>query len=769
MSPTERELMKTYTRDFSETPPPSGDVRPIAEWEPMESVIIAYDGGFGIPLSAIAEMSEDCNITTIVSGPSEETSVRNIFNNNGVILSHCSFVHQDPNTWWTRDYSPWFIAVDDTEIAIVDFPYNRPRPNDDEIPILMADILDVDLYGMNIEHTGGNYMNDGYGIAVSTDLVWEENLSQTHNQIAEKFQNYLGVNTYHVTADPLDDYIKHVDCWAKFLDVDKILITQVPETDYRYQDYEDLAIFFSQQNCSWGYPYEVYRVQAADYDEYDTNPYTNSLILNDKVFVPQSGSDLDDDAIALYQQAMPGYEIIGVYSSQWYNSDALHCRTHGIADREMLHIKHIPLHGEVIVQSSYIIEAEIFSYGGSALSPGYPILNYRVNSGEWNEILMTNTSGNSYNASIPAIGGNNTVEYFIEAQNQNGKSETHPYIGQADPHIFNYSGEGVLSNPFSEICIGSSTGTITLTNYYGTITDWERRFNNGSWESLNHTGETYSETLNEAGTWDYRVELDNGINYSTTASILVDPLTIPGAVTGGSEICEGNNTGTLTLNDYTGNIMMWQKQLNEGAWIDISNTSATYNEIPAQDGLWLYRALLKSGVCSEEFSSSAEVYVLPAPISGFTYTTEGLMASFTDTSVDADAWSWDFGDGYGSTAQNPSHNYASPGSFTVTLTAFNGNCEDIHQENINVSEVSVNDLSEILIISPNPCNGIFTIKNIYSQATLRIYDLNGKELHSSILSSAVNTVDVSYLSNGIYLIETTENGLKNFQKMIIRK
>lgn len=45
---------------------------------------------------------------------------------------------------------------------------------------------------------------------------------------------------------------------------------------------------------------------------------------------------------------------------------------------------------------------------------------------------------------------------------------------------------------------------------------------------------------------------------------------------------------------------------------------------------------------------------------------------FTDTSThDPTAWSWDFGDGATSTAQNPSHTYTAAGTYTVSLTATN--------------------------------------------------------------------------------------------------
>ncbi len=440
LSSSEEEAMKTFykTRSFSETDAPTGEVRNIAEWEPMESVIIAYDGGFGIPLSLIAEMSEDCNVTTIVANSSEENSVRNTYTSNSVNLSHCDFVYQDPDSWWTRDYSPWFIAIDNSDVAVVNFPYNRPRPNDNDVPILMANSLGIDLYGMDVTHTGGNYMCDGYGAAASTDLLWDEE-SQTHEQIFTKMQDYLGITNYHVTEDPLDDYIKHVDCWGKFLDVDKILITQVPSSDYRYVDYEAIATYFSTQNCSWGYPYEVIRVQAATYNDGDVNPYSNSLILNKKVFVPQTGSALDDDAIATYEAAMPGYEIIGVYSSGWYNTDALHCRTHGVADREMLYIKHIPLHGTLEFQNNFTIEAEVYSYGGSSISSGFPKLFYKQNGGDWQEVIMTNTEGHTYSAQIPGLRGENSVEYYISAQNENGKAETNPLIGAFEPFDFSYS------------------------------------------------------------------------------------------------------------------------------------------------------------------------------------------------------------------------------------------------------------------------------------------------------------------------------------------
>ena len=66
----------------------------------------------------------------------------------------------------------------------------------------------------------------------------------------------------------------------------------------------------------------------------------------------------------------------------------------------------------------------------------------------------------------------------------------------------------------------------------------------------------------------------------------------------------------------------------------------------------------------------------PPPVAAFSGTpTTGnapLSVDFTDLSTNnPTTWSWDFGDTYGSTAQNPSHIYTNPGTYTVSLTVSN--------------------------------------------------------------------------------------------------
>jgi len=66
-----------------------------------------------------------------------------------------------------------------------------------------------------------------------------------------------------------------------------------------------------------------------------------------------------------------------------------------------------------------------------------------------------------------------------------------------------------------------------------------------------------------------------------------------------------------------------------------------------------------------------------APVANFSATpvsgNSPLAVTFTDTSVNATSWAWDFGDGMTSTVQNPpAHTYLIAGNYTVKLTATNG-------------------------------------------------------------------------------------------------
>lgn len=433
LTPEELTRLDEIGKSFVETDPPASPVRNVAEFDHMQGVLVRYP--FGIPILLVKEMAEaEITVTTIVNSNSQKSTVINQYLANNVDTSHCNFLIAPTDSYWTRDYGPWFVSDSSNQIGIVDFPYNRPRPQDDEIPKEVATMLGIPWFGMNLIHTGGNYMTDGYGNSASTELVWEENPAQTHAQIAAKMNSYLGITTYQVRPDPNGTYIDHIDCWGKFLAPDKILIRSVPSYHPQYNLIEQAAAYWATVPCAYGYNYKVFRAYTPN-----NQPYTNSLILNRKVFVPIMTSTWDDSAIAVYQEAMPGYEVIGITgtsSAPWEATDALHCRTKGIADLGMLFIRHYPLYGDQPCEENYVIDAELIVCSDTTVINDSVLIHYRVNQGEWMIAGMQNTSGSFYSGIIPHQPGENSVEYYLTATDNSGRHANDPYIGEPDPFVF---------------------------------------------------------------------------------------------------------------------------------------------------------------------------------------------------------------------------------------------------------------------------------------------------------------------------------------------
>jgi PKD repeat protein len=126
-----------------------------------------------------------------------------------------------------------------------------------------------------------------------------------------------------------------------------------------------------------------------------------------------------------------------------------------------------------------------------------------------------------------------------------------------------------------------------------------------------------------------------------------------------------------------------------------------------------------------------------------------LKVEFVDLSdgdgKDINSWYWDFGDGSNSTAQNPTHTYADPGIYTMSLTVSNGCGDDTKTGQITVEDCTVRPVLAIdKIDSPDPVQPggtltyIITVRNIggvnatgvtvvddYDQTVLSITDPDG--------------------------------------------
>ncbi len=401
--------------------------RSIAEFEPMEAVIISYSNQFGFEMNLIEELSRDITVY-ILASTNNMSRVKTLLNQANVTMKNIEIVESNIDSYWSRDYGPWSIAEGKDKISVVDFHYNRPRPNDDNVPTLIANKLGISSYLMDLEQCGGNYMSNGLGEAISTDLVIDENGDKSEDQVRSLMREYLGIDTYHITEDPLGDYIKHVDCWGKYLAPDKILIGEV--TGAKKEAYDSVANYFETLNSPYGTPYKVYRVYT------EGEPYTNSTIVNNKIFVPIQGTSNDEPALAVYREAMPGYTIIGIRNegrNSWMSTDALHCRTKGVADRDMVAIEHTPKSDTISLESGDTLQFSITPYSKKGVNLDSTYLFVRRGLEEsFHKQPLTKVDAHTYQAVLTSSSYSGIIptEYYLEAVDSAGERAQFPIMGK---------------------------------------------------------------------------------------------------------------------------------------------------------------------------------------------------------------------------------------------------------------------------------------------------------------------------------------------------
>lgn len=147
----------------------------------------------------------------------------------------------------------------------------------------------------------------------------------------------------------------------------------------------------------------------------------------------------------------------------------------------------------------------------------------------------------------------------------------------------------------------------------------------------------------------------------------------------------------LTVNftdQSSGPVTSWSWNFGDGGTSTAQNPSHQYTAA----GTYTVTLTATSAVCNDVETKTNYITVSGVPTAQFvgspTSGSAPLTVNFTDQSTgNPTSWSWNFGDGGTSTAQNPSHQYTAAGTYTVTLTATNacGSDQEIKTGYITVS------------------------------------------------------------------------------------
>ena len=439
-SSTERTLMPSYLQQIQSTgitTPPGGSIRTMAEWEEIQALTITWTSYQSVLKEIITAAQTETQIYIVCS---DSMVVQNYLTTNGVTLTNLHYVIAPFNTIWIRDYGQNCVYRNDVDsIFMVDWIYNRPRPKDDTIPSVLAREFNYPLYQTSqspndLIHTGGNFMSDGLGTAFSSELVLNENPNHTTAEVDSIMSQFMGIDRYIKMPVLPYDGIHHIDMHMKLLDEETLLIAQYPNGVSDGPQIEaNLQYVLSNFNSVYGTPYKVIRIvqppdangnypsQSGDY-----LTYTNAVFANKTVIVPTYYEQYDTTALRVWQEALPGYKIVGVPCSTIIPaSGAVHCITHAVGVEDPLLISHQSLSNTTNVIDPYQVNARIQHRSGIQSATIYWTTD-TAQGWQPSAMTFTNVQLNTWTGFIPPQTTGTTVYYYISATSNSSKTQVRP-------------------------------------------------------------------------------------------------------------------------------------------------------------------------------------------------------------------------------------------------------------------------------------------------------------------------------------------------------
>ena len=168
------------------------------------------------------------------------------------------------DAFWVRDFGPLFRVYDAPQTLAADIPgardldvsfsapltapsgaaqgvdmgdwmsiqdplYYAHRPRDDRQPRSFARRIQARVEELELAFEGGNFLANGHGVCVVSDIVLGANPQYTRKDIANLFRNRFGCTQFAMVR-ALDDHATgHVDIWMSWANADTLLVGRYTE------------------------------------------------------------------------------------------------------------------------------------------------------------------------------------------------------------------------------------------------------------------------------------------------------------------------------------------------------------------------------------------------------------------------------------------------------------------------------------------------------------------------------------------------------------
>ncbi len=252
----------------------------------------------------------------------------------GADLTNIRFYHHPTDDAWCRDHGPAFLVNNSTSDAprvIVDWGYNAwggkypPFAQDDRIPTLVGEALDIPVYHPGIVMEGGSVDFNGAGtVLTTTACLLNENRNPQLNQ--QQIENYLsqyyGVDQVLWLGDGIvgDDTDGHIDDITRFVNEDTVVtVVETDKADENYTVLQDNLEALKKMRLTNGKSLNIVELPMPSPVIYEGQrlpaSYANFYIANAAVVVPTYRDRRDQQALDILAACFPDRAVVGIDST----------------------------------------------------------------------------------------------------------------------------------------------------------------------------------------------------------------------------------------------------------------------------------------------------------------------------------------------------------------------------------------------------------------------------------------------------------------------
>ncbi|GAB1420750.1 hypothetical protein MASR2M15_08670 [Anaerolineales bacterium] len=318
-----------------------GPIRIPAQWEAMEKVLISwgiiYPGLWEMHAQMAEAISMVADVEILVPN---ELWARAVYTylalRKQAKLDAIHFTLIKTNDIWIRDYGP-IIGFDPSGQRVASnaryavLP-QYPQADDDGMSEAWASLYQIPVQSINLDTEGGNLWTDGQGTLIMSEQLFYSNRYYDRDRMLAYLHELYDFEKLIITPRLTLEETGHIDLLVKLISPNQLLISEASSRSTATLLRKARAILEAETNAQ-GQQYEIIPLPTPSlYLNWFTysirRAYTNALTVNGRVLVPVFGIREDEQALRVYEQAMPDYEIIPIESAKGSNGGgAVHCMT----------------------------------------------------------------------------------------------------------------------------------------------------------------------------------------------------------------------------------------------------------------------------------------------------------------------------------------------------------------------------------------------------------------------------------------------------------